>query len=122
MAKFICENLGWNLQSNRYSTPKGNEYMFHLNSPTDVPDPEDAEFFRKVPGFKEVGLIEKIKETISPKPEKKLTDLTESDIKAMNRNEQVEIIRKLNPTARIPGMEKERIKLILDEITKLPKE
>lgn len=109
MAKFICTNLNHLLMSNTYTTPKGNRYEFQLGNVTDVPDPEDAEFFRKVDGFKEVGVVEKIK-AVLPKPEKKLT---KEDIYKMNRIEQVDLIRKLDPTAVVPGTERARVEMIL---------
>lgn len=119
MAKFICKTLNYHLLSNVYTTPNGNQYLFQLNVPTEVKDPEDIEFFRKVPGFEEIGIVEKIKSALSTKSEKKLSELTREDIKAMNRNAQVELIKKLKPDAKIPANEKGRIELIM---SLLPKE
>lgn len=45
MVKIICKTLGGAVPTQEYSTPKGNSYLFHMNSPCEVKDAEDALHF-----------------------------------------------------------------------------
>jgi NAD-dependent DNA ligase len=62
MAMFKRKNLS--VPSNTYRTPKGSEHVFWNNSATFVSDPEDIKYFRGSPDYEEVGVAEKIMDTV----------------------------------------------------------
>ena len=123
--KIECLTLTGALTANTYKTPKGNEYFFQRNVPTDVPDKEDAEFFLnagKGEYFKQVSGVkgavkkvkEEVKELIEPAKEKKIEDYTKTDFMELNKKEQSELIKKLAGTdQRVPSKEEDRVKLLL---------
>jgi len=137
MARIICISLdGGLIQSNIYTTPKGNEYLFQKGCPTDVRDPEDIEFFVKKAGngkfFKRVDGVEKVKKKVkevvkgkepeveriedgskdgTPNPDKKWT---EKELYDLNKVDQIKLIQRLGGSnSRIPRYEKDRVKMIL---------
>lgn len=110
MVKFICTTLTDTVDTQTYKTPKGNEYTFFINAPTEVKDKEDIKFFKSVAGgtvFKEVGIVEKVKEAVKK-------DLRK-EYYALNKEEQVALIKKaLGKKAKIPRLEKDRVELLLE--------
>ncbi len=144
MAKIRCRTLeGGLISSNRYKTPKGNEYLFEKAAPTEISDKEDIAYFLKCGNgelFESVGAVkdavketvEKVKEAAEKVKEKvkekvtgeKTEEKTEekpgvkkhtyTQLKDKTKREQTELLQRLGGSnTRIPRLEEERIKAIM---------
>ena len=110
--KIKCLTLS--LPTNRYRTSKGNEYLFNIGRFTEVKDSEDVEFFLKAGQGKSFEaesisktIIEKVKEVIGIKK------YTEQELYRLDKKEQEKIISKLDPHAKMPVKETERVAMII---------
>lgn len=116
MTEIICRGLdGGVLSSNRYKAKSGKEYFFDRGCATKVKDPEDVKYFLNCGNgtlFVKKGAIEKVIEAIIPQNTEKVN--TEKELYAMNRKQQVDLLKKLgNGNGLIPSREKGRVELIL---------
>lgn len=144
MVRIRCMGLeGGSVGSNSYKAPSGQRYTFNRKSPINIYDRADAEYFLKCnngEGFKKVnkagelisdlkaGLAEIAKEMPWPKKkeeeiakeavegtdEEKQVINTRTEIRAMSKREQIDIIKELGQeNTRVPGLERGRIDLII---------
>lgn len=114
MTEIICQGLnGGVLSTNRYKAKSGKEYIFDRGCATKVKDPEDAKYFLNCGDgtlFVKKGTIAKVIEAIIPSAK---GVNTEKELYAMNRKEQVELLKELgNGNGLIPSREKGRVELI----------
>jgi len=52
-------------EANRFSTPKGNSYLFLQHTPTVINDKDDASYFKAHEDFVEIGMVDEVKEKIT---------------------------------------------------------
>ncbi len=133
MAKVRCKSLdGGLISSNRYKTPKGNEYLFEKAAPTRIDDKEDIDYFLRCGNGELFETVEPIKEAVKETVEKVKEKVKEkvtgekaekkagidkhsyTAIKDMNKREQIALIQKLaGSNTRYSRREEERIQQIL---------
>ena len=105
MVKFVMTTLM--LPDLQYTgAPNTDIYYIRFGKPFEVTDEGDIEYFRNNPRFQEVsgGKL---------KSKTKTKKYTEKELYDMNKDEQVEILKKLKAD-KIPRLEKGRVELILE--------
>lgn len=133
MTKVRCKTLeGGLISSNRYKTPKGNEYLFDKAAPTRIDDKEDIDYFLRCGNGELFEVVEPVKEAVKETVEKvkekvkeKITGEkaekksgvdkhTYTDLKDMTKAEQIALIQKLaGSNTRYSRKEEDRIQQIL---------
>lgn len=141
-----CQTLSNGLRSNRYKTPKGNEYMFNYSSLTQINDEDDVLYFLNVGNDafveidKEGKILSKSKKKTPPKEESKEEEKPSDEIpmfkdkdqknpnpfykwdkvslKSLDKDPQISLIKSLNKDEPIPKYEKDRVSLILELLKK----
>lgn len=108
--KIKCTTLGPSVRANHYTTPKGTRYLFFSGKYTEIADEEDAKWLLAQKNFAVEGS--------EPEPVEvhvhEIPKQTYDELKALNKNQQIRIIKELDPRAMIPQHEEGRIKLIME--------
>ncbi|MCH7759992.1 hypothetical protein IIA15_01105 [candidate division TA06 bacterium] len=118
MTKLICKTFG-SLLANKYRTPSGNEYLFRRGIPTNVKNKADVEYFLRSGNYEKAGAVAKAVKAVKvavgiPVESTEVKALTKVEIYDLNKKEQRVLIKKLGGmNARVPTLEKDRVKEIL---------